>query len=152
MKTASFQTPLGMLEICEADGAITRLHWRERRGGETRTELLQRACDQLNAYFCHDLRDFDLPLRIEASSFQRAVCDLISEIPFGETRTYGEIAQDLASSPQSVGTACGANPIPIFIPCHRVLGARGLGGYSGRGSVETKVWLLRHEGAAGLLI
>ena len=53
---------------------------------------------------------------------------------------------------QAVGNACGANPIPVVIPCHRVLGASGLGGYSGAGGVETKVWLLRHEGAAGLLI
>jgi len=73
-------------------------------------------------------------------------------IPFGETRTYGEIAAELDASAQAVGNACGANPIPILIPCHRVLGAASLGGFSGAGGIETKVALLRHEGAAGLLI
>ncbi|MCB1350992.1 MAG: MGMT family protein, partial [Maritimibacter sp.] len=68
------------------------------------------------------------------------------------TRTYGEIAADLGASAQAVGNACGANPIPILIPCHRVLGATGLGGYSGAGGIETKVALLRLEGAGGLLI
>ncbi len=73
-------------------------------------------------------------------------------IPFGETRTYGEIAAALGASAQAVGTACGANPIATLIPCHRVLGAASLGGYSGAGGIETKVALLRLEGAAGLLI
>ncbi len=76
----------------------------------------------------------------------------MSAIPFGETRTYGELAQQLGVPAQAIGQACGGNPIPILIPCHRVLGANGLGGYSGDGGVETKVWLLRHERAAGLLI
>lgn len=74
------------------------------------------------------------------------------EIPLGETRTYGDIARDLGAPPQPVGNACGSNPIPVIIPCHRVLGAKGLGGFSGAGGVETKVALLKHEGAAGLLI
>ena len=73
-------------------------------------------------------------------------------IPVGHTRTYGDIARDLGVPPQAVGQACGGNPIAIIIPCHRVLGAGGLGGFSGAGGVETKVALLRHEGAAGLLI
>ena len=73
-------------------------------------------------------------------------------IRFGDTRTYGEIAAYVQGSPQAVGRACGANRIPIIIPCHRVLGTGSLGGFSGRGGVETKVWLLKHEGAAGLLI
>jgi methylated-DNA-[protein]-cysteine S-methyltransferase len=76
----------------------------------------------------------------------------MSAIPFGETRTYGEIARGLGVPAQAVGQACGANPVPVVIPCHRVLGATSLGGYSGEGGVETKVWLLRHEGAGGLLI
>ena len=76
----------------------------------------------------------------------------MQSIPFGETLTYGEIAKRLGVPAQAVGQACGGNPIPVIIPCHRVLGATSLGGYSGEGGVETKVWLLRHEGAAGLLI
>ena len=73
-------------------------------------------------------------------------------IPFGDTLTYGDIARRLGAPAQAVGQACGGNPIPVIIPCHRVLGARSLGGFSAAGGVDTKVWLLRHEGAAGLLI
>ena len=73
-------------------------------------------------------------------------------IPLGETRTYGDLAIELGQAPQTVGQACGANPIPVVIPCHRVLSANGLGGFSGAGGVETKVALLRHERAASLLI
>jgi len=69
-------------------------------------------------------------------------------IPLGDTRTYGEIARDVGASAQSVGQACGRNPIPIIIPCHRVMGAQGLTGFSAPGGVETKVALLRHEGAS----
>ncbi|MFY9205650.1 MAG: MGMT family protein, partial [Yoonia sp.] len=71
---------------------------------------------------------------------------------FGETRTYGELAREMGVPAQAIGQACGANPIPIIIPCHRVLGAKTLGGFSGAGGVEGKVQLLRHESAAGLLI
>ncbi|MEM9127769.1 MAG: methylated-DNA--[protein]-cysteine S-methyltransferase, partial [Pseudomonadota bacterium] len=95
---------------------------------------------------------FDLPYRVTVSDFQRQVCDLMFAIPLGETRTYGDIAKDLDQPAQLVGAACGANPIPVIIPCHRVLAANGLGGFSGDGGVETKVALLRHERAAGLLI
>ena len=73
-------------------------------------------------------------------------------IPFGETRTYGEIAKAVGAPAQAVGQACGANTIPVIIPCHRVTGTGGLGGFSGMGGVETKVELLRHEGAYSLLI
>ena len=66
--------------------------------------------------------------------------------------SYGDVAQEVGLPAQAVGQACGANRIPILIPCHRILGANGLGGFSAPGGVETKVWLLRHEGAAGLLI
>ena len=73
-------------------------------------------------------------------------------IPFGETRTYGDLARDLDTPAQAIGQACGGNPIPLVIPCHRVLAARSLGGFSGGAGIETKVALLKHEGAAGLLI
>ena len=76
----------------------------------------------------------------------------MAAIPLGETRSYGQIAAAVGAPAQAVGQACGANPIPIIIPCHRILGARTLGGFSAPGGVETKVALLRHEGAAGLLI
>ena len=97
------------------------------------------------------MREFDLPLDL-GTGFQRAFLAALIASPCGETRTYGDLARALGVSAQAIGQACGANRIPILIPCHRILGATGLGGYSGMGGVETKVALLRLEGAAGLLI
>lgn len=151
MPVALVDSPFGQLAVQEDAGAITTLRWHgEAEGPET--ELLARARAQLTAYFAHHLDRFDLPLRVAGSEFQRDVCTAMSAIPLGETRTYGDIAKELGASAQAVGNACGGNPIPIIIPCHRVLGADSLGGFSGAGGVETKVALLRHEGAAGLLI
>ncbi|UWQ36434.1 methylated-DNA--[protein]-cysteine S-methyltransferase [Leisingera aquaemixtae] len=150
MISASLETPVGALSVTERNGAIVRLDWSAAATG--RSALLDRAVAQLRAYFAGELTEFDLPLHVEGSEFQKAVCEAMQAIPFGETRTYGEIAKDLGAPPQPVGNACGGNPIPVIIPCHRVLSATGLGGFSGQGGVETKVALLKHEGAAGLLI
>ncbi len=144
-------SPLGPVRIVERDGAIVGLDWRG-QGENVETPLLARTRAQLGEYFAGERAEFDLPLRVGGSDFQRAVCDAMLAIPLGETRTYGEIAAALGASAQAVGNACGANPIPLIIPCHRVLGASSLGGFSGAGGVEAKVWLLRHEGAAGLLL
>ncbi|MFG6568234.1 methylated-DNA--[protein]-cysteine S-methyltransferase [Sulfitobacter sp. 1A13679] len=151
MKQASLSTPFGDLIVTEEDGAITALGWGQ-AAGRDRSVLLDTALRQLNEYATGQRQHFDLPLRVTGSDFQRAVCAAIAAIPFGHTRTYGEIARDLGVPAQAVGGACGGNPIPILIPCHRVMGAKGLTGFSGAGGVETKVALLRHEGAAGLLI
>ncbi|MEE9388617.1 MAG: methylated-DNA--[protein]-cysteine S-methyltransferase [Paracoccaceae bacterium] len=151
MPVALVDSPFGQLAVHEDAGAIVGLSWRGLADG-AETGLLARARTQLTAYFEHQLEQFDLPLRVAGSDFQRDVCDAMSAIPLGETRTYGDIAKQLNASAQAVGNACGGNPIPIIIPCHRVLGADSLGGFSGAGGVETKVALLRHEGAAGLLI
>jgi methylated-DNA-[protein]-cysteine S-methyltransferase len=147
----SIQTQFGILTVTEEAGAITRLSW----GGVAEhhsSDLLDEAARQLASYDKGELTEFTLPLRVEGSDFLRAVCDAISAIPFGETRTYGDIAKDLNAPAQAVGQACGKNPIPVIIPCQRVMGAKGLTGYSGAGGIETKIALLRHEGAAGLLI
>ncbi|UWQ40544.1 methylated-DNA--[protein]-cysteine S-methyltransferase [Leisingera aquaemixtae] len=150
MISASLETPVGALSVTERNGALVRLDWSAAATG--RSALLDRAVAQLRAYFAGELTEFDLPLHVEGSDFQKAVCEAMLAIPFCETRTYGEIAKDLGAPPQPVGNACGGNPIPVIIPCHRVLSATGLGGFSGQGGVETKVALLKHEGAAGLLI
>ncbi|MGY9046577.1 hypothetical protein P775_10775 [Puniceibacterium antarcticum] len=143
-------SPLGLLTVTETEGAITTLTWGGT--GTDETPLLRAAARQLAAYFSDPATVFDLPLHAPGSDFQRAVCATMSAIPLGETRTYGDIAKQLGAPAQAVGQACGGNPIPILIPCHRVLGASSLGGFSGVGGIETKVWLLRHEKAAGLLI
>lgn len=150
MPSLTVDTPTGAFVLTEEEGAITRATWG--RGGADHTPLLDRAAAQLTEYFQGARETFDLPLRVRGSTLQRAVCDAMIAIPFGYTRTYGEIARDLGSSAQAVGQCCGGNPIPVIIPCHRVMGARGLTGFSGAGGVETKVALLRLEGAAGLLI
>jgi len=151
MLSACFHSPVGALTIFEEDGAITRVSWAETDSAHT--ALLDLAVTQLAAYFAGELKAFDLPLNVKGSLFQKAVCDEMLKIPFGETCTYGDIAKTLGVAAQPVGGACGANPIPIIIPCHRVMGAGGkLTGFSGAGGVETKVTLLRHEGAGGFLI
>lgn len=150
MPSARIDTIVGTLSVTETEGAITGLVWNDL--GNDRTALLDRAIDQLKAYFSKELQAFDLPLHVAGSDFQRAVCDAMLAIPLGQTRTYGEISKDLEVPPQPVGNACGANPIPVIIPCHRVLGANGLGGFSGGTGIETKISLLKHEGAASLLI
>lgn len=109
------------------------------------------AADQLARYFAGNLQTFDLPLDM-GEGFKRDFLSALNAIPYGEIRTYGDLARSLGVSAQAIGQACGANRIAILIPCHRVLGAASLGGYSGAGGVETKVALLRLEGAAGLLI
>jgi len=148
---AGFHGPLGPLTIWQEGDAITRLDW-SKAGGAAETDLLANAVAQLEGYFKGTRQEFDLPLDVQASQFQRDVCDAMLAIAYGETRTYGDIAKDLGVPAQAIGQACGANPIPIVIPCHRVLGATSLGGFSGRGGVEAKVALLKLEGAAGLLI
>ena len=150
MPALTVSTHFGPLTLIEDHGAIVRVEW----DGDHRddTPLLGEAARQLRAYDAGELTQFDLPLRVAGSDFQRAVCDQMRAIPFGETVTYGDIARALGQSAQAVGRACGGNPIPVVIPCHRVMGAKGLTGFSGKGGVETKVALLRHEGAAGLLI
>ena len=147
--TATLHSPFGPLSLREADGRIVGLDWAPGQGAASalQTEGLR----QLAEYFAGTRQVFDLPLDWGQGLHDR-VRRAMAAIPFGETRTYGQISTMVGAPAQAVGQACGANPIPILIPCHRVLGAKTLGGFSAPGGVETKVALLRHEGAAGLLI
>lgn len=143
-------SPVGPLSINIEEGAITSLDWVQ---VDPPTDALGReAVSQLKAYFAGDLHKFNLPLNPRASEFQSRFYDALLAIPYGDTLTYGDIAKDMGVSAQAIGQACGANPIAILIPCHRVLAANGLGGYSGAGGVDAKVALLRLEGAASLLL
>ncbi|MEY1554684.1 methylated-DNA--[protein]-cysteine S-methyltransferase [Yoonia sp. R2331] len=144
-------SPLGPLGADATDGAITRLIWGQ-GGTLTQGPLFDQARAELAAYFAGDLQNFTLPLAPRGSAFQQDFYTALCAIPFGETRTYGDLAGELNVSAQAIGQACGANPIAIFIPCHRVLAANGLGGFSGAGGIEAKVTLLRLEGAGSLLI
>ncbi len=142
---------MGPLTVTVQNGAVTQLDWRATPVPDS-DPVLTRALDELAAYFSGDLTSFTVPLRPNATPFQAEFYAALCAIPFGQTRTYGQLATDLNVSAQAIGQACGANPIPVLIPCHRVLASCGLGGYSGAGGVEAKVALLRLEGAASLLI
>ncbi len=147
MPTLSFPSPLGSLTLIETDGAITQLHWTD-QGGKDGTPLLLEARRQLDAYFSRQLREFDLPLDPGGTNFQRSVWDAMDRIPYGQTRTYGEIAKQIDGIPRAVGVACGENPIAIILPCHRVVAAGGrTGGYSGGNGVPHKLQLLVLEGS-----
>lgn len=149
MPDLSVDSPYGRLTLTEEDGRITRLRWGG--DGEDATPLLAEAARQLDAYFAGTRRAFDLPVRL-SPGLGGDVMRAMMAIPFGETRTYGDLAKALGAPAQAIGQACGANPVPIIVPCHRILGASGLGGFSAPGGVETKVALLRHEGAGSLLL
>lgn len=141
--------PFGPLTLTEEDGKLTRVCWGG--AGQDDTPLLTGAGRQLAEYFAGTRREFDLPIAISPGLTGRVMRALLA-IPFGETRTYGELARAVGASARAVGQACGANPLPILVPCHRVLAAGGLGGYSAPSGIETKVALLRLEGAASLLL
>jgi methylated-DNA-[protein]-cysteine S-methyltransferase len=151
MPQLSLHTPLGEVTISEDGGAIVALDWGRGRDQEA-TPLLCQARDQLQEYFDGRRMSFDLPLAPEGSDFQKRVWAALCAIPPGETRSYADIARTIGSAPRAVGGANGANPIPLFIPCHRVIAADGsLGGYSGGDGPATKRYLLDHESRALLL-
>lgn len=145
----ALQTRFGPISLREDAGRIVTLDWVRREGDPTPLEA--EGLRQLAEYLDGTRKAFNLPLDW-GGGLNAQVRRAMFAIPFGETRTYGEISALIGAPAQAVGQACGANPIPIIIPCHRILGTKGLGGFSAPGGVETKVALLRHEGAAGLLI
>ena len=113
--------------------------------------LAERAARQLERYLADPDVKFDLPLRIEGTEFQRRVWDVMCSIPRGKTLTYGEVARRLEGEARVVGQACGDNRLPIVIPCHRVVAAGGIGGFSHSTDgylIEAKRWLLMHESSA----
>ncbi len=106
---------------------------------------------QIEAYLRDPASRFSLPLALAGTAHQHRVWQCLARIPCGQTQTYGELARSIGSTARAVGQACGANPIPIVIPCHRVVARRGLGGFMGRGEgdpLAIKRWLLDHEGWA----
>lgn len=152
MPQRSYDTPFGTLCLTADETALTSVRWGV-CGVEDSSAVLDQAVQELAEYLDGARTDFDVEMRVDKGPFQRAVCDAMRAIPFGETTTYGAIGKALDAPAQAVGQACGGNPIPIFIPCHRVMGAHGkLTGFSGAGGVETKVALLKHECAGGFLI
>ncbi len=144
MPQLSFHTPVGALTLSEEDGAIVSLDWGFGRD-QTQTPLLLRGRDQLQAYFDGTLQVFDLPLAPVGSPYRQRIWQALRDIPYGQTASYAALAARAGGSARSIGGANGANPIPILIPCHRVVGTSGAGGYSGGEGLATKMWLLTLE-------
>ncbi|MEG3616941.1 methylated-DNA--[protein]-cysteine S-methyltransferase [Magnetovibrio sp. PR-2] len=150
MDSLCLKSPLGDLTVFEVEGQIVALDWGHGLDTPRKTDnpVLNRVAAALQLYFKSGKESFrTLPLDPGGTEHQRAVWKAMQAIEAGETKTYGAIAKEINSSSQAVGMACGANPMPILIPCHRVVAQNGLGGYSADGGVETKATLLRLEGA-----
>jgi methylated-DNA-[protein]-cysteine S-methyltransferase len=146
---ATYESPIGLIEVGGTVEAVVSLYFVEEphEGAQTHP-LVDRAIEQLDAYFNHSLRRFDLPLDLQGTDFQRQVWKQLETIPYGQTVSYLEIAQALGKpkAVRAVGAANGQNPVSIIVPCHRVIGSNGdLIGYGG--GLWRKEWLLRHEGA-----
>jgi methylated-DNA-[protein]-cysteine S-methyltransferase len=149
------ESPIGRIELVGDGAAVVSL--RIERGGHLPLEelsehsdpVLDRAATQLTEYFTGQRKTFDVPIALAGTAFQMAVWALLNELPFGTVTSYGEIgfATGRPTAGRAVGGAIGANPVPILIPCHRVLASNGkITGYSAGNGVPTKVWLLDHEG------
>src|SRR5207302_785708 len=159
-----FPSPLGELVFTASGTALTavffpichhgpapeeQLGWLEDDGRGPGGTVLARARQQLSEYLARTRTSFDLPLAPRGTAFQRRVWDALRAIPYGTTTSYGELARRLGdpSATRAVGAANGKNPIPIIVPCHRVVGSRGeLTGFGG--GLDRKRWLLEHEGVA----
>lgn len=155
MSVCYIESPVGRLALEADDDCVTTLRWASRgerasssgTAAEKTAPVLKEAARQLDRYFKRGLRRFDLPLAARGTDHQKRVWAMMREIPFGETATYGGLAAALGSGPRAVGMACGRNPIPIIVPCHRVLAAGGReGGFSGGRGLPTKRQLLALEG------
>ena len=152
----SMDSPIGRLLLCTDGVALTGLYMDTSSDRPNATDSgvedahsgpLREAIRQLGEYFAGRRREFDLPLGMNGTTFQRRVWNTLLEIPYGATWSYGQLAKriDNPNASRAVGLANGSNPISIVVPCHRVIGADGsLTGYGG--GVERKRWLLAHEG------
>lgn len=143
------RTPVGLVGIGESGGLVTRLLFMQDDAAPVVTSsssLLDEAFRQLDAWFAGRLREFSLPLVEPRTAFERRVREAMLRIPYGATASYGELAAAIGApgAARAVGTACARNPLPIIVPCHRVVAAGGqIGGY--RGGTEMKRWLLDFE-------
>jgi methylated-DNA-[protein]-cysteine S-methyltransferase len=156
LPTLIIDSPVGLLLLCSSGRAITKLSWLDdevSRPADDPDAICRLAAKELQAYFSRNLLYFTIPVSLGGSKLQRAVWDAIVNIPFGTVLTYGNVAQALNTGARAVGTACGKNPVPIIVPCHRIVGAGGkLTGFSGGNGVLTKGFLLDHESGQGRMI
>lgn len=144
--------PFGVLGISCTAEALTGIDFlpRQTTGQVAENSLAAEVVRQLQSYAMQPDYHFNLPLNTQGTAFQQRVWEVMRNIPRGNTLTYGEVAMQLKSAARAVGQACGANPIPIVIPCHRIVSKQGLGGFAHHdrgGMLEIKRWLLAHEQA-----
>lgn len=144
---ASFNSPIGFLTVFEDGGVIVAVESGRAPDASASSALLRAVGAALDRYFDALPEPFDFPLLPAPTPFQQRVRAAMRAIPFGRTRTYADLARELGSAPRAIGTACARNPLPILVPCHRVIGSDGgLHGFSFPGGVDTKRDLLRLEG------
>lgn len=153
--TLTIESPIGRIALSGDDEAVTRLEiasqGRLSTDGtpDSPTPLLRRAAHELGEYFAGRRTSFTVPVRVAGTPFQESIWQQLTEIPFGSVSGYGDLgrATGRATAGRAVGGAVGANPVPLLIPCHRVLASDArITGYSAGDGVPTKVWLLDHEG------
>ena len=144
-------TPLGCVGICMSDKALKALDYLPANTAEQPPvdQATEAVVQQLMVYFHDPHTPLSVSLAPAGTAFQQRVWAALQAIPMGSVLSYGELARQLDTSPRAIGGACRSNPIPILIPCHRVIGRQGLGGYTGEVTgdpLAIKIWLLRHEG------
>lgn len=143
-------TPVGRIGLAAMNDRLQALDFVSLRTNlvAPATGVAREACNQLHDYFSNPDCLFSLDLLMGGTPFQKRVWRELVKIPSGKVKTYGEIAKRLHTSPRAVGNACRANPLPIIVPCHRVVASAGVGGYMGKTAgrrLEIKSWLLDHE-------
>lgn len=146
-----FDTPLGKVSVRIEDDRLCAINIGDdgQTSHDTNDALLKQLRSELDAYFIDKRFRFSVPIDVHGTEFQKRVWHALTKIPVGKAYTYGQLAKQLNSSPRAVGNACRANPLPIIIPCHRVIAKQGIGGYDGQTSgkrLDIKRWLLKHEG------
>jgi methylated-DNA-[protein]-cysteine S-methyltransferase len=150
--SARLATPFAVLDIRTRNETLVGVHYLplSTSTDPPRDAFSREVCNQIRAYLKNALHRFDIACALEGTAFQQRVWEQIARIPARETRTYGDLARALGSSPRAVGGACGSNPVPLIVPCHRVLSAGGgLGGFMHSRAgfpLGVKTWLLDHEG------
>jgi len=147
---AILKVPFGMLGIRCTKDTLTGIDFllSGEQPQSATTPIAQTVCEQLLSYIDNPDAKFTVPIKFDGTTHQQKVWQAMCRIPRGKTRGYGELAGELKSAAQAVGQACGANPIPIVVPCHRVVGKNGLGGFMQHTSgdpLDIKRWLLAHE-------
>jgi methylated-DNA-[protein]-cysteine S-methyltransferase len=149
MHSRAVETPIGTLGLVGSEAGLSRVRWSAKGLPDDSCAVLDDAAAQLAAYFAGELIDFDLPFDLDGTEFQRQCWLALASIPYGQTVSYGEQARRLGLGPdaaRAVGAANGQNPLPLVLPCHRVIGADGsLTGFGG--GLHIKRFLLEHEGA-----